>query len=150
MADIKSAEERSRNMAQIHNRNTKPEVWLRKQLFNRGYRYRTNTGIIPGHPDIWLAKYRTAVFINGCFWHRHPGCKYTYTPKSNVAFWQAKFESNIVRDAYVLKRLEEQKIKTAVIWECSVKKAIAHKDAENSLLAELENFFLNNDMRMEL
>lgn len=85
--DIKTPEERSKNMAAIHSRNTKPEIWFRKQLFARGYRYRLNTNRIQGHPDIYLRKYNTAIFIHGCFWQRHQGCKYAYMPKSRVEFW---------------------------------------------------------------
>ena len=75
MADIKSPEERSLNMSKIRSKDTKPEVWLRKKLFKHGYSYRKNVNNVPGHPDIWLAKYDTAVFVHGCFWHRHEGCK---------------------------------------------------------------------------
>lgn len=82
MTDIKSPEERSRNMAAIRSKDTKPEVYLRKLLFAQGYRYRKNYKKIPGHPDIYLPKYRTAIFVHGCFWHRHQGCKYAYMPKA--------------------------------------------------------------------
>ena len=88
MTDIKSPEERSRNMAAIRSKDTKPEVYLRKLLFAQGYRYRKNYKKIPGHPDIYLPKYRTAIFVHGCFWHRHQGCKYAYMPYSNIEFWK--------------------------------------------------------------
>lgn len=101
MTDIVSAEERSRNMAAIRNRDTKPEVYLRKLLFVRGYRYRIAAKSVPGHPDIFLRKYNTAIFVHGCFWHRHQGCKYAYTPKSRVEFWQKKFDDNVRRDRIV-------------------------------------------------
>ena len=81
MADIKSPEDRSRNMAAIRNKDTKPEIYLRNLLFAEGYRYRKNYAKIPGHPDIYLPKYKTAIFVHGCFWHRHQGCKYAYMPK---------------------------------------------------------------------
>ena len=93
MADIKTPEERSRNMSKIRSRDTKPEVWLRKKLFERGYRYRKNVSNVPGHPDAWLAKYNTAVFVHGWFWHRHEGCKYAYTPKSQVEFWTDEYRA---------------------------------------------------------
>ena len=105
MADIKSPEERSRNMSKIRSKDTKPEVWLRKKLFERGYRYRKNVNNIPGHPDAWLAKYNTALFVHGCFWHRHDGCKYAYIPKSRVEFWTDKFRKYIERDFRVKKEL---------------------------------------------
>lgn len=120
--DIKSPEERSRNMAAIHSKNTKPEVWFRKQLFAKGYRYSLNTNKVPGHPDIYLRKYNTAIFVHGCFWHRHPGCKYAYMPKSRVEFWQKKFETNVKRDQEVQKELYNQGIKCLIIWECTIKK----------------------------
>lgn len=105
MADIVSAEERSRNMAAIRNRDTKPEVYLRKLLFARGYRYRIADRSVPGHPDIFLRRYNTAIFVHGCFWHRHRECKYAYTPKSRVEFWQKKFDDNVRRDRIVQKEL---------------------------------------------
>ena len=98
MADIKSPEERSRNMAKIRSRDTKPEEYVRKLLFGQGYRYRKNVSNVPGHPDAWMAKHNAAVFVHGCFWHRHEGCKYAYTPKSHTDFWQNKFLKNIQRD----------------------------------------------------
>ena len=98
MADIKSSEERSQNMARIHSKDTKPEVWFRKQLFKYGYRYRKHINSLPGHPDLWLSKYNTAIFVHGCFWHHHNGCKFAYMPKSRVDFWQKKFKNNIMRE----------------------------------------------------
>ena len=95
MADIKSVEARSKNMAAIKSRDTGPELYLRKMLFSKGYRYRLGEKHIPGHPDLWLKKYNTAIFIHGCFWHRHTGCKEAYMPKSRVEFWQKKFERNV-------------------------------------------------------
>ena len=101
MADIVSPEKRSQNMSAIRSKDTKPEVYLRKLLFAQGYRYRIADKSVPGHPDIFLRKYNTAIFVNGCFWHRHPDCKYAYTPKSRVEFWQKKFDDNVQRDAVV-------------------------------------------------
>ena len=116
MADIKSPEERSRNMAKIRSKDTKPEVWVRKKLFSRGYRYRKNEGNVPGHPDIWLKQYNTAIFVHGCFWHRHPGCRYSYMPKTRIEFWTDKFLKNIDRDERVKAELESAGIKMLVIW----------------------------------
>ncbi len=95
VADIKSKDARSKNMAAIRSRETKPEIYLRKLLFSKGYRYRKNVSYIFGHPDMYLAKYKTAVFVHGCFWHRHQGCKFAYVPKSNVEFWENKFNGNV-------------------------------------------------------
>ena len=119
--DIKSKEARSQNMSAIRSKNTKPEIYLRKLLFAEGFRYRISEKTIPGHPDMFLRRYNTAIFVHGCFWHRHPGCKYAYTPKSRVEFWQKKFEDNVRRDAVVKVGLQENKIKCLVVWECTIK-----------------------------
>lgn len=110
--DIKSPEERSKNMAAIHSKNTKPEIYLRKLLFARGYRYGVNSKSVPGHPDIYMKKYNTAIFVHGCFWHRHEGCKYAYMPQSRVEFWLKKFEANVKRDELVRKELTSKKNKS--------------------------------------
>ena len=115
MADIKSPEERSNNMAKIRSKDTKPEVWFRKKLFAKGYRYRKNVNSLPGHPDLWLARYNTTIFIHGCFWHRHKDCKYAYIPKSRVEFWNEKFQKNKKRDAFVMDQLQSMHIKTIII-----------------------------------
>ena len=150
MADIKSAEERSKNMSTIKNKDTKPEVYLRKLLFSKGYRYRKNVSNIPGHPDIYLAKYNTAVFVHGCFWHRHKGCKYAYTPKSRVDFWQKKFDDNIRRDMMVKQQLQEQGIKCLVVWECSINQAIKSNETRKRLIASIEFVLSSNKYYEEL
>ena len=109
MADIVSQERRSRNMAAIRSKNTRPEVYLRKLLFAEGFRYRIAEDSVPGHPDIFLRKHNAAVFVNGCFWHRHQGCKYAYMPKSRVDFWQKKFDANVQRDSMVKYDLQNRK-----------------------------------------
>ena len=150
MADIKSKEARSRNMAAIKGKDTKPEVFLRKQLFAKGFRYRTNSSSIPGHPDIWLKKYKTAVFINGCFWHRHSNCKYAYTPKSRTEFWNSKFEKNVLRDLEVKKQLETRKIKCLVVWECTIKEMIKKEDFRNECIRHIEEFLHSDAMYEEI
>lgn len=144
MADIKSPEERSRNMSKIRSKDTKPEEYIRKKLFWRGYRYRKNTKTVYGHPDAWLAKYNTALFVHGCFWHRHEGCKYAYTPKSRVDFWQEKFQKNIERDKKVKKRLTEQNIRVLIIWECTVRNMIRDEEEEKEVMNEIENFLASS------
>ena len=124
MPDIKSSEERSLNMAAIKSKNTKPEIAFRKMLFNSGYRYRICPRSIPGHPDIWMKKYNTAVFVHGCFWHRHASCKYAYTPKSNIEFWNKKFARNVARDMIVRKELDQKGIRCLIVWECSIREAM--------------------------
>ena len=143
MADILSPEERSRNMAAIRSRDTKPEVYLRKLLFAKGYRYRIADKNIPGHPDIFLRKYNTAIFVHGCFWHRHPGCKYAYTPKSRVEFWQKKFDDNVRRDAVVTEELQKQGIKHLIIWECTINSMKRSVDVETVTVAHIESLLKN-------
>ncbi len=150
MADIKSSSQRSLNMAKIRSKDTGPEVYIRKLLFSRGYRYRKNVGSIPGHPDIWLAKYNVAIFVHGCFWHRHEGCKYAYIPKSRVDFWSDKFEKNIARDKVVREQLLSQGIRLAVIWECTVNKMRRDSLCEGEAGDLLEQFFLSDSHYIEL
>lgn len=143
--DIKSKEERSKNMAAIHSKNTKPEIYFRKLLFARGYRYSLNAKSVSGHPDLFLRKYNTAVFINGCFWHRHEGCKYAYTPKSRVEFWTEKFAANVKRDQVVRQELSRQGIRCLIVWECTIKKMRKDESIRNEVLEQAERF-LHSDM----
>lgn len=139
--DIITEEQRSRNMAAIRSRNTRPELYMRKLLFSMGYRYSINSKKVSGHPDIYLKKYNTAVFINGCFWHRHEGCKYSYMPKSRVEFWQKKFEMNIRRDRVVKSELQDANVKCLVIWECSIKKMRKNPEFCSEILNIITDFF---------
>ncbi len=140
MTDIKSPEERSLNMAKIRSRDTKPEEFIRKLLFNCRYRYRKNAGHIPGHPDAWLAKFNTALFVHGCFWHQHEGCKYAYMPKSRVTFWKTKFQKNVERDAVVRKQLADKGIRILIIWECTVKQMMKSKAVRDENLNKISRF----------
>ena len=133
----------------IHSKNTKPEVWFRKQLFAKGYRYSLNTNKVPGHPDIYLRKYNTAIFVHGCFWHRHPGCKYAYMPKSRVEFWQKKFETNVKRDQEVQKELYNQGIKCLIIWECTIKKMKKDYDLYEKNMNIVAAFLKNKEYSFE-
>ena len=148
--DIKSPEERSKNMAAIRSKNTGPEMYFRKILFARGYRYSLNSDKIYGHPDIYLRKYNTAIFINGCFWHRHSGCKFAYMPKSRQDFWEKKFEANRKRDCAVRLNLYNNKIKCLVIWECTVKKMKKDGKSEEEIIAKSEKFRGNKEFFEEL
>lgn len=150
MADIKSPEERSKNMAKIRSRDTKPEEYIRKKLFSLGYRYRKNANTVVGHPDIWLAKYNTAVFVNGCFWHRHQGCKYAYTPKSRGEFWEEKFQKNIERDSVVRKELTSKGIKQLIIWECAVNKMMRSRKLEQEAMYAIIQFLSNDFLFLEI
>lgn len=123
MTDIKSPEARSHNMAAIKGRNTKPEEIVRKFLFSQGFRYRKNDPRLPGKPDIVLPKYRTVVFVNGCFWHLHQGCKYFVWPKQNAEFWRNKISGNAERDQWNYTALREAGWRVIIVWECELKKA---------------------------
>lgn len=114
-------EQRSKNMSQIKGKNTALEIKVRKYLFNNGFRYRINDKKLPGKPDIVLKKYKTAIFVNGCFWHRHINCKLATTPKTNIDFWQNKFERNIYNDRKNQNLLKEAGWHVIILWECELK-----------------------------
>ena len=137
-------------MAAIHSKNTKPEIYFRKLLFARGYRYSLNSGKVPGHPDIYLRKYNAAIFIHGCFWHRHSGCQYAYMPKSRVEFWKKKFEANVKRDCVVREELQVRGIKCLVVWECTVKKMKKDQKKCKEYLEIVEKFLKDSNMFLEL
>ena len=146
--DVLTPEQRHRNMSAIRSKDTKPEVWLRKRLFARGYRYRKYSKRIPGHPDLWLAKYNTAVFVHGCYWHRHENCKYASMPKSRIEFWTEKFDNNTDRDRRVKESLEAIGVKMLVVWECTVKRMRRDSSTESEIISRIENFFMS-DKRYE-
>jgi len=108
-------------MSRVRSTGTKPEEIVRKYLFAKGFRYRKNDKRLVGHPDIVLPKYKTVIFINGCFWHVHEGCKYFAWPKSNEEFWIKKLNSNKIRDEIVSEKLQSNGWKIIVIWECELK-----------------------------
>ena len=111
-------------MSRIRSRNTKPEEYVRKRLFAEGFRYRKNDKRYPGRPDIVLPKYRTVIFVNGCFWHHHDGCRYFVMPKSNLEYWKPKLERNRKRDAENYEALRLTGWNVIVIWECQLKKNV--------------------------
>ena len=150
MADIVSPNQRSKNMAAIRSKDTKPEIYLRKLLFAEGDRYRIAEKSVPGHPDIFLRKYNTAIFVHGCFWHRHQGCKYAYTPKSRIEFWQKKFDDNIRRDAVVEVALQENGVKCLVVWECTIKQMMKKQEFEQQIIEKCISFFISNEQQLEL
>ena len=121
MADVHTPEQRSYNMSRIRGKNTKPEELVRKYLFSQGFRYRKNDVRLPGKPDIVLPKYRTVIFVNGCFWHAHEGCRYFVWPKNNADFWKNKIESNVERDTRNSQLLEDLGWKVLTVWECELK-----------------------------
>ena len=112
---------RSKNMSAIKSKNTKPEVEVRKLLHAMGFRFRLHKKDLPGSPDIVLAKYKSVIFVHGCFWHRHKRCKFASNPKTRVDFWNKKFKDNIERDIKVRKELENLEWNYLIIWECQIK-----------------------------
>ena len=122
MTDVHSPATRSYNMSRISGKNTKPEELVRKYLFSKGFRYRKNDKRLPGKPDIVLPKYKTCVFVNGCFWHGHEGCRYFRWPEDNADFWKTKIMQNRERDDKKHKELLKMGWKVLVVWECELKK----------------------------
>ena len=148
--DIKSAEDRSRNMSHIRSRDTSAEVYIRHLLYGKGYRYRIAPKEIPGKPDLWFSGKKTAIFIHGCFWHRHAECKLAYMPKSRVEFWQKKFDANIARDQEVQQQLTERNNRCLIIWECTIRKMQKNPETEKQILDEIIRFLENNTEFMEI
>jgi DNA mismatch endonuclease (patch repair protein) len=120
MADTLSPDERSKRMSLIRSRDTSPELALRRALHRRGFRYRVNDKRLPGKPDLVLRRFNVAIFVHGCFWHRHEGCSVANRPKSNTAFWTAKFDRNVQRDAQAQERLTALGWNVWVVWECEL------------------------------
>lgn len=120
MADHLSKKQRSWNMSRIKGRNTGPECRLRSELHQLGFRFRVHVAKLPGKPDIVLQKYRTVVFVHGCFWHRHDGCKHAAIPKSNQAFWLEKFRNTIERDERITRELKNLGWRIIIAWECEI------------------------------
>ena len=119
----KVSEQRSRNMSAIKSKNTKPEIAVRRLLHSMGYRFRLHRKDLPGSPDIVLPKYKTVIFVHGCFWHRHENCKYASTPKTRKEFWENKFKVNVKRDLEIQEKIKNIGWKSFVIWECETKNA---------------------------
>ena len=122
MADVHTPEQRSYNMSRIRNKNTKPEELVRKYLFSQGFRYRKNDSRLPGKPDIVVPKYKSVIFVNGCFWHGHEDCRYFVWPQNNADFWKNKISGNIQRDRQNRQVLADQGWHIIDIWECELKK----------------------------
>lgn len=120
---------RSENMARVKSKNTKPEIFLRKKLWHKGFRYRINYKELPGSPDIYIPKFKTAIFVNGCFWHMHENCKYSSIPKNNHEFWEKKLKGNVKRDRNNYKKLKDMGVQVIVVWGCEIKR-IEKDDSE--------------------
>lgn len=130
MADVLTHEQRHCCMSAIKGRDTKPELMVRKFLFSRGFRYRLNDPRLPGHPDLVLRKYRTVIFVNGCFWHGHERCKYYVLPKTNVEFWRNKIECNKLRDKEEQRKLASMGWHCITVWECQLKPKVRQQTLE--------------------
>lgn len=144
--DKLTKEQRHKCMAAIRSKNTRSEVLVRKFLFSRGFRYRLNHPRLPGHPDVVLRKYRTVIFVNGCFWHGHEGCKYFRLPRTNVEFWASKIERNQKRDKEEQVRLAEMGWHCITIWECQLKPSVREQTLE-SLIYTLNHIYLKDHTR---
>lgn len=147
MVDVVDRETRSRMMAGIRGKNTKPEMVLRRALHARGLRYVVHDGRLPGRPDLVLPRYRAAVFVHGCFWHRHAGCRLATTPATRADFWEAKLSGNAMRDSIVREELAARGWRVAIVWECSLRKEEQVHDAADRVLAWLQtpNRFIEID-----
>lgn len=141
MTDVHDKRTRSYNMSQIKNRDTKPEILVRKFLFDHGFRYRLNYYQLPGKPDIVLSKYKTVIFINGCFWHGHDSCKYFVIPKTRTDWWLEKISETKKRDKVEIQKLKEMGWKVKVIWECELK-----ADKKDKILKDLIVFLNKNQL----
>ncbi|MGR9475920.1 very short patch repair endonuclease [Rhizobium leguminosarum] len=145
MNDIVSPETRSRMMSGIRGKNTSPELLVRRLLHRMGFRFRLHLKDLPGKPDIVLPKHRAVIFVNGCFWHRHPGCKYATTPTSNKEFWEAKFAANTSRDATNYEALARSGWRVAIVWECATRTS-----EERNIEEELGNWITCGDTTLEV
>jgi len=134
--DKLTPEKRSWNMGRIRSKDTKPEKVVRSMLHKSGLRFRLHRKDLPGKPDIILPKFKTVIFVHGCFWHRHKGCQYSYTPKSRKEFWEKKFQDNITRDKKARKELEDLGWKIILIWECELKNI-------DSVQKKIKNYLFN-------
>lgn len=144
MTDIVDQQTRSRMMAAIRGKDTKPELALRRALHARGFRFRLHSTAVHGRPDLVLPKYRAVVFVHGCFWHRHEGCRYTTTPSSRQEFWQGKFDANVARDRAVREQLLKDGWRVATVWECALRKPdqiVASIDSLSAWLRSEEDHF---------
>ena len=141
--DTLTPEQRHKAMASVHSYGTEPEIVVRKYLWKQGFRYRLNNARLPGRPDIVLRKYRTCIFVNGCFWHGHKGCKYFVMPKTNTEFWRKKIERNKERDKEEQRQLAKMGWHCITVWECELKPKVRDKTLE-SLAYTLNHIFIED------
>ena len=134
MSNFQTSPQRHANMAAIHGKDTKPEMVVRRYLWGHGFRYRLNHPRLPGKPDIVMRKYRTCIFVNGCFWHGHEGCRYFVWPKNNAEFWKEKITGNVQRDKHNHQLLANQGWRVIEIWECQLMKSVVDNTLQNLVL----------------
>jgi len=139
LTDIYSSEKRSEIMSVISGKETKPEIFIRKYLFSKGFRFRKNDKRFPGKPDVVLPKYKTVIFVNGCFWHGHKGCRSSKLPETNLEFWGKKISDNVIRDQRNTEKLKEDGWKVIVIWQCELKNIIDRANRLELLNDEIES-----------
>ncbi|MFQ6791628.1 MAG: very short patch repair endonuclease [Thomasclavelia sp.] len=140
MTDIMNKQQRSRNMSHIKSKDTSIELMVRKYLYHHGFRYRKNVKELPGTPDLVILKYRTVIFINGCFWHHHYNCRYATLPKTRKDYWLNKINRNVENDIKHYQELKQMDYKVIVVWECEIKECFEYRMKE--LIQEIkENCF---------
>jgi len=137
--DILRPEQRSSLMSRIRGKDTRPELSVRRNVHRLDFRFRLHRRDLPGSPDLVFPRLHKIVFVHGCFWHRHPGCRYAYTPKSNIPFWRAKFDANVARDGATQKKLRELGWQVLTLWECETE--------DEDILAHRLASFLGKDVR---
>ncbi|MBG0794457.1 DNA mismatch endonuclease Vsr [Methylocystis sp. H62] len=133
--DIVSSARRSKMMAGIKGKSTKPELAVRRMAHQLGYRFRLHSKDLPGSPDLVFPRLKLAVFVHGCFWHRHEACRYAYSPKTNVEFWDRKFKNNVLRDIRAKEGLEDMGWRVAIIWECETQDPVDLRKTVSAILA---------------
>lgn len=138
--DILAPEQRSVLMSRIRGKGTKPELAVRRIAHGLGFRFRVHRRDLPGSPDLVFPRLRKVIFVHGCYWHRHPGCRYAYSPKSNISFWYAKFDANVARDRLAIVELEKLGWEILIVWECETKD-------EDKLARSLATYLKTNTIR---
>jgi DNA mismatch endonuclease (patch repair protein) len=139
MADTVDKATRSRMMAGIRGKDTKPEMAIRSALHSAGFRYRLHVAGLPGRPDVVFPKYRAVIFVHGCFWHRHPDCWWTTTPSSNALFWAEKFDQNVARDNRNIACLKKMGWRVAIVWECTLR-----AQSQEKVVVAIEQWLISN------
>jgi len=147
MTDIYSKKKRSEIMSKISGKETKPEIIIRKYLFAQRFRYRKNDKRFPGKPDVVLPKYKTAIFVHGCFWHGHKNCKYSNLPVTNTVFWKNKISENIKRDKENIKKLKNIGWQVIVLWQCKLRNRKSREQALNNLTIKLNKLLDNKSKK---